>query len=100
MWKHLYHKETLHTKENNKQIVAIVEDMSSGKRRGVTPSDGIFKKTKYNIQLGDISICDPGFGRMGKQITPQETEEQLEELRDDMKEVEKMLVCQNLLLLV
>ena len=60
-----------------------------GKRRGITPSDEIFKNTNDNTQLGDISICDTGFGRMGKQITPEETEQQLEELREDMKEVKK-----------
>ena len=90
--KHLYHKETTHTKDENKQVITIVEDRSSfsmGKRRGITPSDEIFKNTSDNIQLGDISICDTGFGRTGKQITPEETEEQLEELREDMKEVKK-----------
>ena len=89
----LYHKETKTTTENSKVIVNIVEDRSSfsmGKKRGITPSDEIFKNTdNNNIQLGDISICDTGFGRTGKQITPEETEEQLEELREDMKEVKK-----------
>ena len=92
--KHLYHKETTHTKDENKQVITIVEDRSSfsmGKRRGITPSDDIFKNTNDNIQLGDISICDTGFGRTGKQITPEETEEQLEELTEDMKEVKKIL---------
>ena len=57
--KHLYHKETTHTKDENKQVITIVEDRSSfsmGKRRGITPSDEIFKNTNDNLQLGDISI--------------------------------------------
>ena len=84
--RNLYHKTTTATKEENKQTIIIVEDRSSFRvGRGITPSNEIFKPD----QTGSIAICDTGWGRTGKQITPEETEEQLEELKEDMKGVKK-----------
>ena len=84
--RNLYHKTTTATKEENKQTIIIVEDRSSfGVGRGITPSNENFKPN----QTGSIAICDTGWGRTGKQITPEETEEKLQELKGDMKEVKK-----------
>ena len=80
-----FHKETTINKEGK----TIVENRSSWRigKRGVTPSDDIFKNTTDNEQSGSVEICDTGWGQ--SQVTPEELEERVEKLESDVDEIKK-----------
>ena len=85
-----YHKETKTTTEDNKVIVNVVEDRSSlkiGKGRNVSPDDGIFKPD-ISSQFGGVELCSTGWDQHRK-ITPEECEERLDKLEEDVEDVKK-----------
>ena len=52
--------------------------------RGVSPGDGILKPKKSH-QVGSVEICNTGWGDKG--ITPEECDEKIEELREEVEDV-------------
>ena len=52
--------------------------------RGVSPGDGILKPKKSH-QVGSVEICNTGWGDKG--ITPEECDEKIEELREEVEGV-------------
>ena len=71
-------------------LLMFVEDRSSFKMgRGVSPDDGIFKPDTAP-QAGGVELCSTGWSERRK-ITPEECEERLDKIEEDVEEVKKML---------
>ena len=89
--KQFYHKETKTITETDKTTTTTVVDKHNmkfgGNGRHQSPDD-IFKPEEYK-QLGSVEICDTGWGKTGKQITPEECEQRIEKLETDIDEIKK-----------
>ena len=82
-----YHKETKTIKEDNKITTNTVIDKRNTKfdGRNVSPNENTIFQAEN--QLGSVEICDTGWNNQQNRITPEEVEEQVDELRVEVKEI-------------
>ena len=82
-----YHKETKTITEDNKSTANTVIDKRNTKfgGRNVSPNENhIFQAEN---QIGSVEICDTGWTNQQNRLTPEEVEEQVDELRVEVKEI-------------